>query len=105
MKKNYSKPQIMFDSFELSQSIAGACAGVQSDQAPYDCPVDFGGPLTLFAAMCDITPAPGDNVTTCLQTIRDFSGHNFKIQPPPNGRGCSQYLQHFCVSLRDARTV
>ena len=72
MKKNYSKPQIMFDSFELSQSIAGACAGVQSDQAPYDCPVDFGGPLTLFAAMCDITPAPGDN-KVCYDVPSDDS--------------------------------
>lgn len=48
MKKTYSKPQIMFESFSLSTSIAGAC-GVKIDtQAAGTCGVDYGFMGTIF---------------------------------------------------------
>lgn len=40
MKKVYSKPQIVFDSFELSQSIAANC-DVITNYAEKVCPVDY----------------------------------------------------------------
>lgn len=48
MKKTYSKPQIMFESFSLSTSIAGAC-GVKADApAAGTCGVDYGFMGTIF---------------------------------------------------------
>ncbi len=40
MKKNYTKPQIVFDNFELSQSIAGSCEAI-SNQVQFVCPVEI----------------------------------------------------------------
>ncbi len=60
MKKTYKKPMIEFDSFGLSQNIAGDCTAI-SNQAIMMCAVDYDGMFTLYAANnCDITPAPGD---------------------------------------------
>ena len=48
MKKNYSTPRIVFDSFELSERIAADCAAY-SNQAEYVCPVIIKGyPWTIF---------------------------------------------------------
>ena len=32
MKKNYSKPEIVFESFKLTSSIANTCAGLKGNQ-------------------------------------------------------------------------
>lgn len=65
MKKQYKKPDILFDSFELSQSIAAACAYI-SNQERTICPVDIGGSMSLFSELgvCTLTPPAGDN-TVC----------------------------------------
>ncbi len=60
MKKNYEKPEIAFDSFELSQSIAGDCVAI-SNQDEGTCAVMIGGLSLLNTNMCMITPPPGDN--------------------------------------------
>ena len=62
MKKTYEKPEIEFDSFELSQSIAGNCAAIAHDEdATCKATVEY-GPFTFFAwGACPDTPAPGDN--------------------------------------------
>lgn len=48
MKKTYSKPQIMFESFSLSTSIAGDC-GVKTDApAAGTCGMEYGDMGTIF---------------------------------------------------------
>lgn len=42
MKKTYQKPDIEFDSFSLSSSIAGPCAFDTNTQSQNVCSVDFG---------------------------------------------------------------
>ena len=51
MKKVYTKPEIFFDSFELSQSIAAGCELIASNLARYSCPLtpkDLGEDYTIF---------------------------------------------------------
>lgn len=65
MKKVYTKPGIIFESFELAQSIA-SCVLIQQNQADYVCPVkvpEWGG-MTYFTSACDMTP-PGGNDGVC----------------------------------------
>lgn len=65
MKKTYIKPQIAYESFQLSTSIATGCALLGSVSAQYVCPVtDPELELTYFAestALCDVVPANGMN--------------------------------------------
>lgn len=76
MKKTYIKPQVVFDCFELTDSIAAGCAFLSSNMAPYACPVldeEFG--YTLFTDMgtCDSTP-PGGNDSICYHVpTADYS--------------------------------
>lgn len=70
MKKIYSKPQIVFDSFELSQSIAAGCEFI-SNQAWQVCPVDINIGRTIFtAAPCQFT-TPGDDDLVCYHNPAD----------------------------------
>ncbi len=67
MKKRYVKPQIVFESFELSSSIAAGCSLLSSPSAAYICPVtdpELG--FTIFASedICDFAP-PGDHDQIC----------------------------------------
>ena len=62
MKKEYKKPQIIFESFELSQSIANGCQYI-SNQAYGICPVDVDGFGALFNnAACEWPGVMGENV-------------------------------------------
>lgn len=58
--KSYSKPEILFDCFELSENIA-SCAAIDSGMAQYQCPVfvpDLG--IQIFTASnCEFEPAEG----------------------------------------------
>ncbi len=66
MKKTYEKPQIVFDNFELSQSIAAGCSFI-SNHAWKICGVyneDFGEWIfneVSGASACTITPAEIDD--------------------------------------------
>ena len=40
MKKTYVKPQIAYESFQLSTSIAAGCALLSTSAAQYICPVE-----------------------------------------------------------------
>lgn len=67
MKKRYIKPQIVFESFELSSNIAAGCSLLSSPSAAYVCPVtdpELG--FTIFASnsVCDFIP-PGDHDQIC----------------------------------------
>lgn len=65
MKKTYIKPQIAFESFQLSNSIAASCALLGTASAQYVCPItDPESGFTLFAnhvAACDTTPVGGND--------------------------------------------
>lgn len=52
MKKKYTKPQIVFENFSLSTSIAGACEVKTHTPAARECGYDMGG-YTVF--LTDIT--------------------------------------------------
>ena len=61
MKKVYTKPEIIFDSFSLSTNIAGSCAVIFDGQAPYECGISDDGPgLTIFTEdFCMVVPPDG----------------------------------------------
>ncbi len=60
MKKSYYKPQIAFECFMLSTSIAGDC-GIKTDlHAQYSCGLDFGGEM-IFT----------ESISGCLTSIPD----------------------------------
>lgn len=62
--KSYSKPEIMFDCFELAENIA-ACAVLDTNEhARYSCPVTIPDlNLTIFANdECNILPADGPQI-------------------------------------------
>ena len=69
MKKAYKKPQIYFESFQLSASIAATCRliiTVNGNMCPVTDP-DLG--ITYYADtnMCRYKPAPGD-IKICYDT-------------------------------------
>lgn len=65
MKKIYTKPQIAYESFELSENIA-MCELITSNQERYTCSVfDPETGWTIFnssASGCIQTPADGENI-------------------------------------------
>lgn len=66
MKKNYIKPQIAFESFQLSTSIAASCALLGAEHAQYVCPVtDPDSGFTIFtdelSSPCDTAPIGGSD--------------------------------------------
>lgn len=75
MKKKYSAPRIVFDSFELSESIATNCAYI-SQQSYGECPVtleDVGG-MILFQmpSVCEWTVIdPNEEKFICYHGFSD----------------------------------
>ncbi len=65
MKKTYIKPQIAYESFQLSTSIASGCDLFASNMAQYVCPVtDPDSGFTIFSeanAQCDTVPVGGND--------------------------------------------
>lgn len=64
MKKEYKKPELLFESFELSSSIAGTC-GYTIDHDESTCQLSD---LT-FTKACAYQPADGDPEKACYQTF------------------------------------
>lgn len=63
MKKAYSKPQIFFDSFELSQSIAAGCEYI-SNQGWNECSIFINqivGTIFQVKGVCETTPPNPDD--------------------------------------------
>lgn len=79
MKIKYAKPQILFESFELSTSIATTCAFIQTNTFNYerDCVVypadDESFRLWEFGVTtgCDFTPGEGIYDALCYQVPND----------------------------------
>lgn len=61
MKKQYEKPRIVFEGFELSQSIAAGCSLI-SNFLPYACSIDIGIGNVYTEDNCEDTPGPGDDI-------------------------------------------
>lgn len=73
MKKPYVKPQIAYESFQLSTSIAASCALLGTNSAQYVCPVEDPESGFLFFAdgvtsPCDTVPIGGDSICYDIPT-------------------------------------
>lgn len=72
MKKTYAKPDIYFENFELSESIAAGCEYVSPFQWQ-DCPVyDPDMEITIFQKSingCSWTEDDGEYSTICYHTL------------------------------------
>lgn len=55
MKKEYKKPELLFDSFELSMNIAGTCAA-PINHTEKTCEIMPGVKLFLDTNSCAVTP-------------------------------------------------
>ncbi len=62
MKKTYQKPQVTFESFSLSASIAGNC-GIKTDlQSQYVCGLEFGDETIFTTSITGCTTPIDDGV-------------------------------------------
>lgn len=60
--KIYTKPEIVFDSFELAENIA-MCELIDTGSVRYSCPVvDPESGWTIFQTDCSQTPADGEQI-------------------------------------------
>ncbi len=67
MKKKYIKPDVVFESFELTSAVAADCSVIGSPSAAYVCPVvDDELGITIFTSTsgCQYS-APGVNDRVC----------------------------------------
>lgn len=74
MKKTYSKPQIVFDSFELSQSIAVGCEYIShhtEDTCAYESAL--GNVFLEGVAACERKEVDGGNNGICYHVPADNS--------------------------------
>jgi len=80
MKKTYTKPEIMFESFSFSTNIAGDCGILYGVSAENVCGLDFGGDMIFVDGVqgCQMTLIPDDGTSgVCYHnpydTIRLFT--------------------------------
>ncbi len=75
MKKDYEKPELVFDSFELSQDIAAGCEFI-SNHVKGMCGVDTGVGILfsgeLYSGACTMTPGPGFYDGVCYDVPSDM---------------------------------
>ena len=76
MKKQYSKPEIIFESFVLSTNIAGDCGKIVNNHAEYSCPyLNRSGNNVFTAALVgictDVQQADGEDNGICYHTPVD----------------------------------
>lgn len=77
MKKPYSKPEIYFESFSLSQNIAAGCEVTD----PHDERLYFTGEGFAFTSACDVNMdnggGDGEFNTICYHVLSSDGGMNF----------------------------
>ena len=60
MKKNYQKPEILFEDFSLSSSIAAGCERIVGNPSKGTCALQGTGGINVFTSsmdeVCDYTP-------------------------------------------------
>ena len=62
MKKEYTKPEIVFESFSLSVSIAAGCEEKIDNKSEYQCAYYSSGGIATFTGLideCDFTSSDG----------------------------------------------
>ena len=81
MKKTYTKPEILFESFSMSTSIAGDCESIVGNASRGTCPVEF-GLLKIF-----LTPAGGcsDTDDVVFEPAGDDGKYNGLCYHVPSG--------------------
>lgn len=62
MKKTYTKPEIMFESFVLSSNIAGDCEAKTNLPSNSTCGLDFSGLIVFMTGMAGCKDIQVDNV-------------------------------------------
>lgn len=72
MKKEYKKPELLFDSFELSMSIATGCVGTPVGPTQNTCGIDYGAEVLFLNGM-----------TVCTTKIEDGNGGYCYHAPSP----------------------
>lgn len=77
VKKNYSKPDILFEDFSLSTNIAAGCEVKTNTSGMDECGVKY-GPTTVFVSGVDecekntvITDGSQDSDSICYHTFAD----------------------------------
>lgn len=76
MKKAYSKPQILFESFALSTSIAGDCEKMVGNPSRGTCGLPGTGGLTVYldtVSGCDFTQDDGAGDGFCYHAPTDLN--------------------------------
>lgn len=72
MKKQYVKPELYFENFELSTSIASCSPGYTVNQAPGNCAHSIAGEEVFTSnSLCKTTPQ--DDGEICYQNPQDGS--------------------------------
>jgi hypothetical protein len=81
MKKEYMKPEIMFESFSLSQNIAAGCEKKINGPSAGNCGLEFGAQTIFFEEMSGvctfevvqggINPYAPDYNGLCYNTVSD----------------------------------
>lgn len=64
MKKSYVKPQVYFENFQLSASIAGDCEAIVKNQSKGTCGYEMTGGVVLFTgtdSFCNFPIVDGSN--------------------------------------------
>ena len=59
MKKSYTKPEIVYESFLMSTNIAGNCESIVGNPSKGACPVKGTGDINMFSgtlSFCDFAP-------------------------------------------------
>lgn len=72
MKKSYVKPQVYFEDFQLSASIAGNCNPEQKvGHSENNCVLDLGGTIVIFVGKDLGGPCAydGDEAGRCYQNV------------------------------------
>ncbi len=77
MKKIYVKPQIVFELFQLSTSIASGCDLLGSQSAQYVCPVT--DPDTGFAIFAEDISSPCDTAPVGGNVCYDVPSENWMV--------------------------
>lgn len=77
MKKSYVKPQVFFESFQLSANIAGDCGanGIVKTFAKNACGVPYGSSGTVFVSTVS-------GCTTHIDTPDEEQGYNYCYHVP-----------------------
>ena len=73
MKKNYSKPEIVFESFKLTTSIASNCDYNSNSGDKNTCSVDVGWGPSVFVSkpICSVESENGNEFEVCYDVPTD----------------------------------